>query len=87
MKLIYCSNCQDIVRLYIDEERFCKCGECSGAYVDRINAWYKGNHAIPLGFHNMSFSVAISSQPEEGWGENFKAFVIPKECDTFIKKE
>lgn len=88
MKLIFCKNCQDVVRLIMKEERFCQCGKCSGQYTDRLNAWYKGGeNVIPLGFHNRSLSVALENQPEDGWGENFKAFVIPKICDTFKHHE
>ena len=59
MKLIYCKNCRDIVRLF-DSERFCKCGKCSGAYIDGKNAWYKGGeNVVPLGVDNNSFRRAI----------------------------
>ncbi len=86
MKLILCKNCQDVVRLMSDEERFCKCGKCSGKYTDDLNAWYKGgDDVIPLGFANSSFISALRNQPKEGWGENFTAFVIPENCDTFKK--
>jgi len=85
MKLILCKNCQDIVRL-IKEERFCRCGKCSGKYTDDLNAWYKGGEfVVPLGFANSSLISALRNQPKEGWGENFTAFVIPEICDTFKK--
>lgn len=85
MKLILCKNCEDIVRLR-KEERFCKCGKCSGKYTDNLNAWYKGgDDVIPLGFANSSFISALRNQPKEGWGKNFTAFVIPENCDTFKK--
>ena len=85
MKLILCKNCEDIVRLR-KEERFCKCGKCSGKYTDNLNAWYKGgDNVVPLGFANSSLISALRNQPKEGWGENFTAFVIPEICDTFKK--
>lgn len=87
MKLILCKNCQDVVRLIQEEERFCKCRKCSGKYEDNLHAWYKGKFAIPLGFSNFSLTEAIYNQPENGWGEDFKAFVIPKECETFEYKQ
>lgn len=86
MKLIYCKNCQDVVRL-IEKERFCECGKCSGKYTDELNAWYKGEEVIPLGFANSSFVIALSNQPKDGWGEMFEAFVIPNICDTFKRKK
>ena len=84
MKLILCKNCQDVVRLMQDEERFCKCGKSSGKYTDELNAWYKGGEfVVPLGFANGSLVKALHNQPKEGLGENFSAFVIPEICDTF----
>ena len=84
MKLILCKDCQDVVRLIQDEERFCKCGKCSGKYTDDLNAWYKGGKfVVPLGFANGSLVKAVYNQPKEGWGEDFSAFVIPENCTTF----
>ena len=82
MKLLFCKNCQDIVRLF-DETRVCKCGKTSGAYINELDAWYSGDYAIPIGFQNSSLGTALRNQPEEGLGFNFTAFVIPKECPTF----
>lgn len=83
MKLILCKKCQDVVRLIKNNVRRCECGSCSGQYVDDLNAWYKGIHAIPMGFNNSSAAKAIRNQPKNGWGVNFDAFVIAKECKTF----
>lgn len=83
MKLILCKNCQDVIRL-MREKRFCKCGKCCGKYTDDLNAWYAGGEfVVPLGFNNGSLVKAVNNQPEEGLGENFSAFVIPKSCSTF----
>lgn len=83
MKLLLCTVCQDVVRMIKEEVRSCKCGKCSGQYTDDINAWYKGESAVPLGFDNFSLVKALFNQPEEGMGERFTAFVIPKQCPTF----
>ena len=64
------------------EIRTCRCGESSGQYTDRLNAWYSGE-SIPIGFANRSIELALQNQPESGQGERFEAFVIPKQCDTF----
>lgn len=81
MKLIFCKKCQDIVRLF-SELRTCKCGECSGRYINDIYAIYNGGeNVIPIGFGNNSFLDAVENQPEGmGKGKVFKAFVIPKKC-------
>lgn len=84
MKLIFCTKCQDVVRL-LKEERSCKCGNCTGKYLDDINAVYSGETAIPLGISGRMLFRAIRNQPKEGLGKNFEAFVIPKHCETFEK--
>lgn len=84
MKLIRCNKCRDVVALHY-KTRFCDCGESAGRYLqDGLHAEYWGP-CIPLGFHNTSFREARETQPESGWGVDFKAFVIPKSCPTFHK--
>ena len=81
MKLLLCNTCGDIIQLS-KSTRTCQCGSCGGHYKeDGVNAIYYGP-AIPIGFHNSSFTDAISNQPEYGSGVPFKAFVIPKACPT-----
>lgn len=87
MKLILCKNCWDVVKLSTKEIRSCECGKCKGQYTDDLNAWYSGEHAVPLGINNFDLSRAAYNQPEKGMGRNFNAFVIPKECSTFKKIE
>jgi hypothetical protein len=81
MKLIYCPNCYDIVKCQ-KTDRTCQCGQSGGRYLDDLNAIYWGK-AIPLGLANSSFVRALRNQPDEGMGERFEAFVIPKICPTF----
>lgn len=87
MKLIFCPLCQDVVKLRLQEKRTCVCGSSWGQYTDFLHATI-GGEAIPIGFANSSFVRALSERPDSGWGRNFEAFVIPKECDTIkIEKE
>ena len=79
MKLIYCPNCKDLVRLFFDH-RTCKCGLSGGMYKkDGRHAIIDGQ-AIPIGIDNYKFQQAIDNQEEEdcGYGTLFPAFVIPK---------
>jgi hypothetical protein len=85
MKLLICKKCGDIFNLS-NEEKTCKCKSVRGKYLDDSNAEYYGDSAIPLGFENKSLVKAIKNQPGTGESEKFNAFVIPKECKTFIKK-
>ncbi len=84
MKLIYCPACDDVVKLDTTV-RACKC-ETSWGYckANGLNALYFGL-AIPLGFANSTLVQAIRNRPDEGRGERFEAFVIPKSCPTFRK--
>jgi len=83
MKLLLCKECQDIVRLIQDEKRVCQCGKVGGKYTDNLNAIYFGEMAVPIGFANSTLVKAVHKQPENGMGENFTAFVIPKVCPTY----
>ena len=85
MKLLYCVECQDVIRL-VKEERKCSCGKVSGKYLDKLHAEYSGEEAVPIGFDNSSLIKAIQSQPDTGRGRRFDAFVIAKDCDTFKDK-
>ena len=87
MKLILCTACHDVFKCNIGEVRSCKCGKATGRYLNKIDAEYAGETAVPIGFGNTTLSQAIQNQPERGMGMEFEAFVIPKECDTFIKKD
>ena len=80
MKLIYCKECGDIVRLR-GELRGCWCGGSTGRYIGVFQAEIGGS-AIPLGFDSLDFFVAIEERPEKGLGKGFTAFVIPEECET-----
>ena len=80
MKLIYCTECRDVVNLDF-VKRECKCGRSSGRYIDSLNAVYSGP-CVPLGINNMSLRVAVEAQPVVGLGDEFTAFVIAKVCKT-----
>ncbi|MFD1606465.1 MAG: hypothetical protein ABF649_17660 [Bacillus sp. (in: firmicutes)] len=83
MKLLLCKKCNHIFSL-ASQERICECNATKGRYIDEINAVYSGEFVVPLGFTNTSLLNAIKNQPQTGLGELFTAFVIPKDCSTFI---
>lgn len=86
MKLILCRKCTDVVRLFSDATRHCRCGKSGGRYeADEINAVFFGP-CVPLGFDNTSLLDAIRAQPQSGLGSRFEAFVIPKECESFMEE-
>lgn len=86
MKLIFCPHCHDIRKL-ARLLTTCQCGRSWGQYLeDELHAVY-GGVAAPLGIDNSSFVDALKNQPEDGLGQRFEAFVIPKQCPTFRKIE
>ena len=86
MKLIFCKKCRSVISLSY-KKKTCDCGDSWGMYKkDGLNAEYGGN-AVPIGFINYSFNEAIKKQPLTGLGKVFTAFIIPVECDTFIKRD
>jgi hypothetical protein len=86
MKLLYCSECGDIIRLIHFYDRICKCGKISGKYLDNMNAEFKGP-AIPIGIDNNYFANAIKFYPNipEKHIITIKAFLIPKKNDQLKK--
>lgn len=86
MKLILCKYCQDIVRPYPKETRYCKCGDVRVECLNELDIIVTATEewAIPIGFNNTSFVRAVAGQPEEGMGKDFTAFVIPKKCSSIV---
>ena len=85
MKLIYCLNCDSVVRL-VKHERACECGRSGGMYKDKTNAEFYGEDAVPIGFATSTLRQAIKDRPHDGMGSRFTAFVIPTVCDTMKYK-
>jgi hypothetical protein len=86
VKLILCKVCEDVVRLVVREARTCQCGACRGQYTDENNAVISGP-CIPIGLKGRSLAKAIKNQPQQGQGERFTAFVIPRLCSTITHVE
>jgi len=85
MKFLFCPNCEDIIKME-KKVKTCRCLAVSGRYLDNRLAVYTGD-AVPLGIDNNALLHAITRWEETGFGLNFDAFTISKECPTFIKKE
>ena len=85
MKLLFCPNCEDIIKLE-KKVKTCRCFAISGRYLDNRLAVYTGD-AIPLGIDNNALLHAITGWKKTGLGLHFDAFTISKECSTFVKKE
>lgn len=61
MKLMFCKECYDIVKLTY-ELRECECGQCSGRYgPDGLQAHISGP-ALAMGVLNDSFTYALEKR-------------------------
>ena len=82
MKLLYCSTCNDVLKLRMEHMRSCHCGASWGRYLDDDLTAQLGGVAIPLGINNSSLQSALNERPARGSGSRFESFVIPHSCDT-----
>lgn len=82
--MLLCVECDSIFSLGY-KLKVCTCGKVSGKYVDEVNAIYSGDSAYPIAFANSSFRDALRNQPKSGAGKRFDAFVVAKDCGTYIK--
>lgn len=78
MKLIYCPNCKDIVKL-TKIYRTCFCGQSSGKYLDMVSAEIHGL-AIPIAFVNTELESVTQCRPKTN--VYFDAFVIGEDAVT-----
>ena len=79
MKLLYCPNCKDIVRLYYKQPRSCKCVACLGNYTGSTNVEIIGPSII-LGIDDCSFDHALTQSEER----QFVTFVISDSCEKGV---
>jgi len=73
MKLLYCKECDDVVRL-LDDMRWCECGKTEGRYKaeSETHAEFSGP-CVPFALSNSEFQVAVFGRmdnvvvPFYGW--------------------
>ena len=82
MKLIYCEKCQDVVRLFQPEMRYCQCRLCGGKYIGKSLAVVFGGPLV-LGLTWSSLIVAMRYYKDSCGGRLYDprldlgAFIIP----------
>lgn len=89
MKLLFCTECQDVVKLWQNPEpRRCACGKSWGRYINKLDAEFGGS-AYLLGFNNtqMGHSWNLRDQVPASRGRDFNAFFIPEGVTSAIRKE
>lgn len=91
MKLLFCSGCQDVIKLsrYV---RSCACAQTFGQYdLGGVTAWYEGELAVPLAIPWQHLGAAMQVwtglRSEVDTGIPFEAFVVPDRSRTFIRRE
>ena len=82
MKLIFCEECHDIVKLTM-RKRHCRCRKSWGRYQDEENAII-GGEAKPMGIGNETFGEAHRG---EAIANRFTAFFIDLPCPTVFKED
>jgi hypothetical protein len=60
MKLIYCLECRDVVRLF-PERRSCKCGASWGQYLPDNATTVQNTSCVSIGFHNGDFRWGVDA--------------------------
>lgn len=86
MKLVYCPECQDLVRLF-REDRRCKCGRSGGHYEANGRDALLWGKAIPFGLDNFELGRGLQRQPESGLGRAISFFIIPKQSPRIAYRE
>ena len=87
MKLIYCPECKDVVKLR-QEDRTCFCGKSGGKYVTKRSAVIRGR-AIPLCIGWRSFLAAIRNRHENNLYNSveFSSWIPPLISNTIKREE
>jgi hypothetical protein len=77
MKLIYCPDCLDMMKLRMLELRRCACGKSWGYYLDDDLTAEIGGLAVPIAIENDQRRDAVQQRPHNGRGLPVEARVLP----------
>jgi hypothetical protein len=84
MKLLFCAECTDLVRLF-GGRRSCRCGASAGRYLDEAQVEVSGP-AVVLGVGNDDFQAAYRRLAEDpAHSHEFKGFTLPHPCSTVTR--
>lgn len=88
MKLLYCTECEDLVKFGLAGSwRSCGCGRSAGRYLeDGHHAEIRGE-CVPVGVNNTELAIALAARPnwKRDKGIKVHAFVIPEDCHTITR--
>ena len=84
MKLLFCPECSDVIKLIVGELRSCQCGKVKGKYIDNTHAEVDGE-GYSLAIGNGSLMMACCklkpTQQRRPPGSEIICWVRPHEGD------
>jgi len=87
MKLIYCPDCRDMIKLRKLEFRHCACGHSWGYYLEDDLTAEIGGSAAPVAIENDELREAVLRRPREGRGSCVEASVLPEVYGTLRHRD
>ncbi len=87
MKLIYCPDCLDMIKLRMLEFRHCACGNSWGYYLEDDLTAEVGGSAVPIAIENDELREAVLRRPREGRGLPVGARVLPEVYETLRHRD
>lgn len=87
MKLIYCPECLDMVKLRMLELRRCACGRSWGYYLEDDLTAEIGGHAVPVAIENDELREAVRRRSGTGRGTPVEARVLPEDYETLRRRD
>ena len=77
MMLMYCPECQDVIKISKVEHRSCYCGKASGRFDIDGNTIVLFGEAVPLRVSTNSLNEAVFHRSVRNKERKFNAFVVP----------
>ena len=81
MKLIFCPQCEDVIKLTKDN-RSCSCGYCAGKYNEDGKTATTSGKGVCLALSNLDLKKAIKALNDEQQDNGEKRYHYPKEWNV-----
>ena len=87
MKLIFCQECQDVIKL-LSAERSCSCGNSGGRYLEDLITAEIWGAAVPIKIENDDFLGALPRTREgaEPAERRFEASIFSEQTSEITRK-
>lgn len=87
MKLLYCQDCGDLIKLKEKKPTSCECGKSGGMLLEASKASYYGDNATPIEVINRSFLSAIQNHAASKTAAYFDTFFTSENTNGWVKQE